>query len=46
MPIPTPGTPAPNFSTTDEMGNKISLADYRGKAPVALVFYPKDDTPG
>jgi len=46
MTTPTPGQPAPSFSTTDETGAKVSLADFRGKAPVALVFYPKDDTPG
>lgn len=38
-------TKAPDFSLVDEKGNKVSLADYKGK-PVVLYFYPKDDTPG
>jgi peroxiredoxin Q/BCP len=40
-----PGTIAPQFSATDQDGNKHSLSDYKGKK-VALYFYPKDDTPG
>jgi thioredoxin-dependent peroxiredoxin len=39
------GTQAPNFSSTDEAGQPISLADFKGKT-VVLYFYPKDDTPG
>lgn len=39
------GTPAPNFTSTDESGQPISLADFKGKT-VVLYFYPKDDTPG
>ncbi len=39
------GTPAPLFSTKDQSGNTVSLADFQGKK-VALYFYPKDDTPG
>ncbi len=38
-------TKAPDFSLVDEKGNKVSLAEYKGK-PVVLYFYPKDDTPG
>ena len=38
-------TKAPDFTLVDEKGNKVSLADYKGK-PVVLYFYPKDDTPG
>ena len=38
------GHKAPAFSGTDQHGNKISLADYKGKK-VALYFYPQDDTP-
>ncbi len=38
------GDKAPAFSGTDQHGNKISLADYKGKK-VALYFYPQDDTP-
>ena len=39
------GDPAPDFSTTDQDGNAISLKALRGKN-VILYFYPKDDTPG
>lgn len=39
------GKPAPKFSLLDDAGNKVSLADFKGKTLV-LYFYPKDDTPG
>ncbi len=39
------GTTAPDFTTTDDEGNSVSLADFKGKT-VVLYFYPKDDTPG
>lgn len=39
------GTEAPGFSTQDDAGNSVSLADFSGKT-VVLYFYPKDDTPG
>ncbi|MBK7432769.1 MAG: thioredoxin-dependent thiol peroxidase [Chitinophagaceae bacterium] len=35
---------APAFSGKDQDGNKISLADFKGKRLV-LYFYPEDDTP-
>jgi len=35
---------APNFKSTDQNGNSISLADFKGKR-VVLYFYPEDDTP-
>ncbi len=38
------GDKAPNFTTTDQNGKKISLNDYTGKK-VVLYFYPEDDTP-
>lgn len=40
------GAKAPDFDTTDENGNAVRLADFRGKKNVVLVFYPGDDTPG
>ena len=40
------GTTAPGFDTTDEKGNSVRLADFKGKKNVVLVFYPGDDTPG
>ncbi len=39
------GDPAPDFETVDEAGEKVSLADLRGKR-VVLYFYPKDNTSG
>ncbi len=38
------GDPAPDFSALNEKGEKIQLADYRGKKLV-LYFYPQDNTP-
>ncbi len=40
------GEKAPEFSLPSSDGRKISLKDFRGKKPVVLYFYPKDDTPG
>lgn len=39
------GTPAPEFTTTDQDGRTRALSDFRGKK-VILYFYPKDNTPG
>lgn len=36
---------APDFTLSDQNGNKHSLKDYAGKWLV-LYFYPEDDTPG
>ena len=41
----TEGDKAPSFSVTADDGEKVSLADYRGKN-VVLFFYPKANTPG
>jgi len=38
------GDKAPAFSGKDQDGNKVSLADHKGKKLV-LFFYPEDDTP-
>ena len=38
------GDKAPTFTGKDQNGNKISLADYKGKK-IVLYFYPEDDTP-
>ncbi len=40
------GNPAPAFTLPDQDGKLISLADFEGRQPVLLYFYPKDDTPG
>lgn len=39
------GTKAPHFEGIIETGERVSLADYKGKKLV-LYFYPKDSTPG
>jgi thioredoxin-dependent peroxiredoxin len=39
------GDAAPDFSASNEKGQTVHLADYKGKKLV-LYFYPKDDTPG
>jgi peroxiredoxin Q/BCP len=36
---------APEFTLSDENGQKASLADFRGKT-VVLYFFPKANTPG
>lgn len=44
---PKEGAPAPDFSLATHTGNEpIRLSDFKGKQPVVLYFYPKDDTPG
>lgn len=40
-----PGDKAPAFSLPDAEGNKVSLADYRGRK-VIVYFYPAASTPG
>lgn len=39
------GKKAPAFKGTDQNGDIVSLADFKGKKLI-LYFYPKDDTPG
>lgn len=39
------GDKAPAFKSSNEKGEDVSLADYKGKKLV-LYFYPKDSTPG
>ena len=38
------GQKAPQFTGIDQDGNKVSLANFKGKK-IALYFYPEDDTP-
>jgi peroxiredoxin Q/BCP len=39
------GDRAPEFSGTTSDGKRIGLADFRGRKPLVLYFYPKDNTP-
>lgn len=41
-----PNTQAPDFTSPNQDGRPVSLADFRGSKNVLLYFYPKDDTPG
>jgi peroxiredoxin Q/BCP len=38
------GDKAPSFTSKDQNGKVVSLADFKGKK-VVLYFYPEDDTP-
>ena len=40
----TEGSKAPAFTGVDQNGDKVSLAQYKGKK-VVLYFYPQDNTP-
>src|SRR5258706_16151940 len=44
MPL-KPGNKAPAFTLLDQEGNKVKLADFKGRK-VLVYFYPKADTPG
>ena len=39
------GQSAPDIELESDTGDRVKLADFRGKT-VVLYFYPKDDTPG
>jgi peroxiredoxin Q/BCP len=39
------GTPAPDFTLSDQHGKTVTLSTLKG-SPVVIYFYPKDDTPG
>jgi peroxiredoxin Q/BCP len=38
------GDRAPDFSGATADGSRVGLADFRGKQPLVLFFYPKDNT--
>lgn len=40
------GEEAPDFALEDENGHMVSLADFKGRSAVVLMFYPADETPG
>ncbi|GAA1953035.1 hypothetical protein GCM10009838_05300 [Catenulispora subtropica] len=39
-PVPAVGDRAPDFTLTDQHGQTVALADFRGERAVLLVFYP------
>ncbi len=40
------GSAAPDFALPSDDGRMVKLSDFRGKQPVVLYFYPKDESPG
>jgi thioredoxin-dependent peroxiredoxin len=44
-PMIAAGSPAPDFQGLTAEGRRIGLADFKGKQPLVLFFYPKDNTP-
>jgi peroxiredoxin len=40
------GDMAPNFTLSGTMGGKVTLADFKGKNPVVLAFFPAAFTGG
>lgn len=40
------GHPAPDFELPDQKGRVVRLSEFRGRQPVVVYFYPKDDTNG
>ncbi len=40
------GDKVPAFSLPDQDQNLVNMADFIGKFPLVIYFYPKDDTPG
>jgi peroxiredoxin len=40
------GDAAPNFTLSSTMGGKVTLADFKGKQPVVLAFFPAAFTGG
>jgi len=46
---PTPlkvGDEAPNFTLSSTMGGKVTLADFKGRNPVVVAFFPAAFTGG
>jgi peroxiredoxin Q/BCP len=40
------GDPAPDFTLPDQQGRPVHLAEYLGKGPIVVYFYPKDNSTG
>lgn len=45
-PIPSVGSPAPDFTLLDQSGREVRLAELLARGPLVLYFYPKDYTAG
>ncbi|MEM6830100.1 MAG: peroxiredoxin [Bacteroidota bacterium] len=40
------GDPLPYITLPNEKGENISLSSFKGKQPIVVYFYPKNNTPG
>ncbi len=40
------GDRIPDFTLPSATGENVNIADFVGKKPLVIYFYPKDDTPG
>ncbi len=40
------GDTIPTFTLKNQNGDNFDIEKYRGKTPMVIYFYPKDDTPG
>ncbi|MCK5678897.1 MAG: peroxiredoxin, partial [Flavobacteriaceae bacterium] len=40
------GDTIPLFTLKDQNNKDFNIENYRGKKPLVIYFYPKDDTPG
>ncbi len=39
------GDPAPQFDVTSHEGDRLTLSSFRGKKPLVIFFYPRNNTP-
>jgi peroxiredoxin Q/BCP len=40
------GDRLPDFTLPSATGETVNISDFKGKKPLVIYFYPKDDTPG
>jgi peroxiredoxin Q/BCP len=40
------GDQCPSFQLQNQFNQTVDIANYFGKSPIVIYFYPKDDTPG
>ena len=45
MPLLKPGSHVPDFTVAAHDGRLLSLADFVGKQPLVVFFYPRSGTP-